>query len=99
VAVFGGVYMLPLSKENREAAGVKAGEAIEVMLELDTETRMVEIPPDLAEALSKKPGAAGAFDRLAPSMRKEYVRQVVTAVAQETRDRRIAGIVEKMGQK
>ena len=96
VAVLGGVFMLPLSKENRAAAGVNAGDTIEVTLELDSEPRTVEIPQDLAEALSKEEGAAAAFDALAFSMRKEYVRQVVTAVAQETRERRIAGIVAKL---
>lgn len=97
VAVMGGVFMLSLSAENRAAAGVKAGEEVEVTLELDTEPRTVEIPADLAAALSQKPGAAAAFDALAFSMRKEYVRQVEDAKAQETRTRRIAGIVAKLG--
>ncbi len=88
--------MLPLSAENREAAGLKAGDEVEVTIELDLEPRTVEIPLDLAAALAAKPGAAEAFSGLAPSMRKEYVRQVVTAKAQETRERRIAGIVAKL---
>src|SRR5262245_9241085 len=91
------VYMLSLSAENRKSAGVNAGDEIEVTLELDTEPRTVEVPADLAAALAAKPGATEAFDVLAPSKRKEFVRQVNEAKAQETRDRRIANIVEKMG--
>ena len=96
VAVMGGVFMLSLSAENREAAGVKAGDKVEVTLELDTEPRTVDVPDDLAAALSKKPGARAAFNALSYSMRKEYVRQVESAKAQETRNRRITGIVAKL---
>ena len=97
VAAYGDVFMLPLSAEHREAAGVNAGDQVEVTIELDEAPRTVVIPDDLAAALTDKPGAAAAFDKLAPSMRKEYVRQVETAKALETRQRRIATIVAKLG--
>lgn len=96
VAAYGDVFMLPLSVAHREAAGVKAGDAVEVTIELDTAPRTVEVPADLTAALAAKPGAAAAFDALSYTMRKEYVRQVEEAKAQETRARRIAGIVAKM---
>ncbi|OGO36322.1 MAG: hypothetical protein A2W35_03155 [Chloroflexi bacterium RBG_16_57_11] len=96
VAAYGDVYMLPLSAEHREAAGVKAGDQVEVTLELDLEPRTVEVPADLAAALAEKPGAIAAFDALSYTMRKEYVRQVETAKAQETRDRRVAKIVASL---
>lgn len=96
VAAYGDVFMLPVSAENREAAGIKAGDEIEVTIELDTEPRTVEVPNDLAAALAEKPGAREAFDALSYTMRKEYVRQVETAKAQATRERRIAGIVAKL---
>lgn len=97
VAVMGGAYMIPLSQERRAAAGVEAGEEIEVTLELDTEPRTVEVPDDLAAALAAKPGARQAFDKLSYSARKEHVRQVESAKAAETRTRRITNIVEKLG--
>jgi hypothetical protein len=97
VAVMGGKFMISLSKSNREAAGVKADDQVEVTLELDEQPRTVEVPADLAAALSAKTGAKAAFDALAFSKRKEFVRQVEDAKSQETRDRRIAGIVDKMG--
>ena len=92
----GGLFMLPLSQERRAAAGVKGGDTLEVTLELDVAPRTVEIPLELAAELAKKPGAAAAFDSLAYSMRKEYVRQVESAKALETRQRRIAAIVAKL---
>jgi hypothetical protein len=97
VAVMGGTFMISLSAENREAAGVKGGDLIEVTLELDDAPRTVVVPDDLAAALAAKPGAAAAFEALAFSVRKEHVRQVESAKAQETRERRVAGIVAKLG--
>jgi hypothetical protein len=96
VAAYGDVFMLPVSAEHRQAAGVKAGDQVEVTIELDQAPRTVDVPDDLAAALAQKPGARAAFEALSYTMRKEYVRQVETAKAQETRTRRIAGIVVKV---
>ncbi len=85
--------MIPVSAAHRAASGLKAGDKIDVTLELEVAPRTVEIPADLLAALSKKAGVKAAFDALAPSKRKECVRQVVEAKAQETRERRIAKIV------
>ena len=95
VAVMGGDFMIPLSKAHREAAGLKAGEAVEVTLELDTEPRTVEIPDDLSNALTKV-GIKNTFEALAFTKRKEFVRQVEDAKMQETRERRIAKIVSQL---
>lgn len=97
VAPFGDVFMLPLSQEHREASGLKAGDEVEVTIALDLQPRTVEVPEDLAAALSARPGATEAFEGLAYSKRKEFVRQVNEAKAQETRTRRIANIVAQLG--
>jgi hypothetical protein len=96
VAVMGGDFLVGVSAEHREAAGVKAGDLLDVTLELDTDPRIVEVPEDLAAALSAKPGAREAFDALATSTRREHARQVESAKAAETRQRRIEGIVAKL---
>lgn len=95
VAVMGGQFLIPLSQDRRAAAGVEGGQTVEVTLELDTEPRTVEVPEDLAAALEAA-GKTAVFDKVAPSMRKEHVRQVEEAKTQETRDRRIARIIEKL---
>jgi len=96
LAVMKGTSMLSLSAEHRDAAGLTAGDTVDVKLELDTAPRTVEVPADLAEALAAA-GAREAFDSLSYSARKEHVRQVESAKAQETRDRRVASIAEKLG--
>src|SRR5215216_738006 len=95
VAVMGGKYMISFNPEHRKAAGVQGGEETDVTLELDIEPRTVEIPKDLKDALTKA-NLLNAFETTAPSMKKEYVRQVEEAKAQETRERRINKIVEKL---
>ncbi len=97
VAAYVDAFMLPVSQEHRQAAGLEPGDRVEVTLELDLEPRTVEVPADLITALSAKAGAAEAFNTLSYSQRKEFARQVEEAKTQETRDRRIAGIVTKVG--
>src|SRR5690349_19822657 len=95
VAVVSGKFMIGVSTENRQEAGVQGGDEVDVTVALDLEPRTVEIPKDLKSALVEA-GALGAFETTAPSMKKEYVRQVEEAKAQETRERRISKIVEKL---
>src|SRR5882757_9190199 len=58
VARMGGRYLVPLSAENRTAAGVAAGDEVDVGIEPDTAPREVSVPDDLAAALD---GPARAF--------------------------------------
>ena len=96
VANYGETFLIPLAAEHRTAAGVRAGDPVEVTLALDTAPRIVEVPDDLAAALAAVPGAREAFDQLATSARKEHARQVTSAKAAETRQRRIAAVVAKV---
>ena len=94
VAVMGGRYLLPLSAENRTAAGVAAGDEVEVAVELDTEPREVPVPADLTAALAGDDGARAAFERLSYSHRRRHVLAIEEAKTPETRLRRIARTVD-----
>jgi hypothetical protein len=83
----GGRFLVPLSAENREAAGVAAGEDITVDLEADTAPREVTLPDDLAAAMDDE--ARAAYDGLSYTHRKEWVRWVEEAKKPETRTTRI----------
>ncbi len=98
VGVMRGKYMIPLSAAHRTKAGIAAGDELEVTLTLDTEPRTVEVPADLQAALSATPGILKSYEALSTSKRKELVRQVEDAKTQETRERRIAGIVSKLSE-
>jgi uncharacterized protein YdeI (YjbR/CyaY-like superfamily) len=92
IAVMGGRYLIPLSSEHRTAAGVAGGETHEITVEHDTSSRDTPVPDDLAAALAAA-GVRAAFDALSPSRRKEHVRQVTSAKADDTRARRVATVV------
>jgi len=94
VAVMGGRYLLPLSAENRAAAGVAAGDEVDVDLELDTEPREVAVPADLTAALAEDDSARGAFERLSYSHRRRHVLAIEEAKTPETRQRRIANALQ-----
>src|SRR5688572_18148212 len=51
VASMRGRFMLSVSAAVRESAGVAAGDEVDVELTLDTEPRVVTVPPDFAAAL------------------------------------------------
>ena len=68
---------------------MKAGDTIDVDLELDTEPREVEVPSDFAEALEAEPAAKAMFDSLSYSNRSYHVLSIEGAKTQETRRRRI----------
>jgi hypothetical protein len=89
VVVYSGEFMIPLAAENREAAGVSAGQEIEVDLVLDTAPREVEVPEDLTAAFSSSPAARAFFDSLSYTHRKEYVRWIEEAKKPETRASRV----------
>src|SRR5438105_8170875 len=53
VARMGGRFLVPLSAENRTAAGVAAGDQVDVDIALDSAPREVTVPGDLAAALAR----------------------------------------------
>lgn len=96
VGSMGGRFLIPVSAERRAAANVKAGDAIEVELTLDTAPRELTVPADLAEALGADAGAKAAFDRLSYSARQRHVLAVEGARTAETRARRIGKVVDEL---
>lgn len=83
----GGRYLVPLSAENRTAAGVAAGQDVDVDIELDETPREVALPADLDAALDDR--ARAAYEALSYTHRKEWVRWVEEAKKPETREARV----------
>lgn len=69
IASRGGIYLLPVSAENRAAAGIAAGDDVDVDVEVDTEPREVTVPEDLAAALAGDEAARRTFEGLPYSHR------------------------------
>lgn len=81
--------MLPVSKEQREAAGIGAGDELEVELELDTQPRELAVPEDFSQALDGNAEARRFFDGLSYSNRRRFVLNIEGAKSADTRLRRI----------
>jgi hypothetical protein len=91
-----GEFLLGLNRSVREAAGVEAGDTVELSLELDSEPREVELPEALAAVLANDEMARTAYERLAHTHRKEFARWVAEAKRDETRGRRVAQTLEML---
>jgi len=64
-------HMLIILKGIREQIGKTFGDEVKVTVELDTEPRLIEIPPDLAKALKKEKAAPARFNPLSYTHRRE----------------------------
>jgi len=92
VAVMGGKFMVSVSADVREKAGVAGGETVDVQIQLDTEPREVELPPQLVAILSKDAEAKANFEKLSYSKKKVHALAITTAKTAETLAKRIAKV-------
>ena len=96
IAPMGGTYMLGISDEVRKNARVAAGDTVDVNVELDTEKRDVEIPPELAKALAKDPKAKRYFESLSYSGKYRLAAPIVNGKTAETRERNLAKAMQEL---
>jgi hypothetical protein len=94
--VYDGVGHIVVNRAVKAATGVDAGDRVRVTMEVDTQPRTVDIPPDLRAALAGVSGAESAFAELSFTHRREYVEWVEGAKRPETRARRIAATIERV---
>ncbi|HZD38931.1 MAG TPA: YdeI/OmpD-associated family protein, partial [Actinomycetes bacterium] len=96
VGSMGGRFLLPISAEVRDRAGVAAGDEVDVDLELDAEPREVTVPPDLAEALGRDPEAKRFFEGLSYSAKQRVVLPIEGAKTAATRQRRLDKAIDQL---
>src|ERR1700674_3951858 len=89
VAVMGGKFMIGVSNENRKAAGVEAGDTVDVDIELDTKPRELAVPDDFTKALGRDAKAKKVFEGLSNSKKQRLVLPVANGKTPETRQRNI----------
>ncbi len=96
VAVMSGKFMLPVSAEHRQGAGVKACDPVTVGLDMDAEPREVSVPADLQTALEENPVAQERFGQLSYSRQRQHVLAVLGTNNPDTRTRRTAKVIQTL---
>ena len=94
-AVMDGKCLVVFPTRDRRASGAKGGDTLMVTLELDDGYRHVDVPAELADALNAN-DLRKTYDAQNYSTRKEYARQVREAKADDTKQRRIAKIIDEL---
>ena len=57
---------------------------------------MMDVLPDIRDALAKNAEARRVFDKLLPSHQHEYLRWIEDAKKRETQSKRIGGMMERL---
>jgi len=96
IAPMGRVFMLGISEDVRNKAGVAGGDTVDVDVELDTQPRDVAVPPELAKALAKDAKAKKYFESLSYSGKNRLVAPIANGKTAETRERNVAKAMEAL---
>ena len=94
IAVYSGRYYLGINRRLRDEAGVAAGEKVVIELDRDDEPRVFDLPVEIEKALTVR--ARSTFDALPYTHQREYVEWITEAKRDETRERRLAKMVEML---
>lgn len=94
-----GNHCMGLKAAIMQELGKSAGDIVNVSLEIDTEERVVEIPPELKKLLAKNPKEKKYFDSLAFTHKKEYVEWITSAKKEETKLSRLEKMMKMLKEK
>ena len=89
IARMGEAFWLGMSKADREAAGVAAGQVLDLDVVVDDAPRTVELPEELAPV-------AEAFGRLSFSNQRRIAESITGAKKPETRAARVAKAIAEL---
>jgi hypothetical protein len=84
-----GAFYLGLHKATREAAGVEIGDEVEIEIALDAAPRVLELAPELEQALAGDTILRARFEALSFSRRRDLADPIREAVKPETRAARL----------
>lgn len=98
IANMGEGHCMVVKKEIRQAIGKSSGDTVKVVMDIDTEPRIVAVPEDFQQALDKDPKVKKLFDKFSYSHKKEYVEWIEGAKKQETRENRMKKAIEMIAE-
>jgi len=92
----GDEHIMVVNAQLRAGAKCKAGDTVTVLMELDEDKRTVEVPAGLKKVIDRDPRAREVWPKLSFTHQKEYVREIEGAKRPETREKRIAAMMDAL---
>jgi len=89
-------HMMAVNAQLRAGARCRGGDTVDVVLELDEDERTVEVPAYLKKIINSDAKAKGFWRNLSFTHQKEYVREIEGAKRPETREKRIAAMMDAL---
>jgi hypothetical protein len=89
-------HMMVINAQLRAGAQCKAGDTVSVLMSLDEDERKVDVPGYLKRIIAGDPKARKFWSKLSFTHQKEYVREIGDAKRPETREKRIAAMMDTL---
>ena len=89
-------HYLVYNQAMREHCGKKIGATVHVSLEVDDQPRELELPRDVAAALTSNEDAMAKFTSLPFYLRREEINKINIAKTLPTREKRIKALIDKL---
>jgi len=89
-------HCMVVNAKMRAGGKCKAGDTVAVVMELDTEERTVDVPAYLKKLIASDPKAKEYWDKISFTHKKEYVREIEEAKRPETREKRMAAMMDAL---
>lgn len=99
VGVMGGTFLIPFSSEHRKHIELNGGEIFEVSIDVDKDSRRIELPTVLKDKLKNDKSAQEFFESLSPSYQKKIVISIESAKTEETLNKRLEKIASDLTNK
>ena len=89
-------HQMVVNAQLRAGAKCKAGDTVDLVMELDEDERKVGVPSLMKTVIASEPKTKEAWSKLSFTHQKEWVRAVEDAKKPETREKRIAAMMEAL---
>jgi hypothetical protein len=89
-------HMMVVNAQIRAGAKCKAGDMVNVVMDVDEDKRTVQVPAYLKKIINSDPLAKEFWSKQSFTHQKEYVREIEDAKRPETREKRIAAMMDAL---
>ncbi len=89
-------HMMVVNREMRAGGKCRGGDTVEVVMQRDDEKRTVDVPPWLRKTIAADRKAKASWEKLSFTHQKEYVRAISGAKREETREKRLAQMMDDL---